>query len=98
MNAKPVVILSAGSGAHARALYDACLEAPREVAGWIKAADTDAPPSDSLRLLGDAQVLDDRRLLSRHDIALGVGNEPLRRSFAERVLKNGGTLATAQAV
>jgi sugar O-acyltransferase (sialic acid O-acetyltransferase NeuD family) len=91
---KPVLILAAGSGAHARVLYDACLETPREIASWIKAADVLTPPSDSIRLLGDVHLLDDRPLLSRHDIAIGVGNEQQRRSLAERVLGNGGTLAT----
>jgi sugar O-acyltransferase (sialic acid O-acetyltransferase NeuD family) len=90
---KPVLILTAGSGAHARVLHDVCIEAPRQVAGWIKASQVGAP-SDSLRLIGDSQVLDDRRLMARHDIALGVGNQEQRRTFAERILQNGGSLAT----
>jgi len=90
---KPVAILTAGSGAHARVLYDACLESGREIAGWIKAANVPAP-SATLSMLGDESVLEDRRLLSHHDIALGLGSEAHRRAVAERILKNGGTLAT----
>jgi acetyltransferase EpsM len=91
---KSVIIVSAGSGSHARVLFDACVEAGRAIAGWIRSADNVRPPADDLELIGGNEMLEVRNLLARHEIALGVGDQAARRSLAEQVVGNGGSLAT----
>src|SRR6185503_16087125 len=90
---KPVVIVVAGSGAHARVLADACRQSGREIAGWIKA---DGGPESiaSVALLGGEELLRASEFLACHDTAIGVGNEARRRALAEQILTAGGTLAT----
>ncbi len=91
---KPIVIVNAGSGGQAAVIFDACLAAALQVAGWLSADPAARNPGGTLARLGDLSRLDDPAFLAAHAIIVGTGTGEFRRGLSLKALAGGGSLAT----
>jgi sugar O-acyltransferase (sialic acid O-acetyltransferase NeuD family) len=88
---KPIVIW--GFGGQAKIVADALLSRGLRHAGFIVPVGG-AELVHGTRLIAGERALDDRDFLAGHDIVPATGDAVARRRIAEKVVANGGRLAT----
>ena len=88
---KPIAIW--GFGGQAKIVADALLSRGLRPAGFVVPVGG-AELVHGTKPLADERALDDRDFLAEHDIVPATGNAAVRRRIAEKVVANGGRLAT----
>jgi sugar O-acyltransferase (sialic acid O-acetyltransferase NeuD family) len=88
---KPIAIW--GFGGQAKIVADALLSRGLRSAGFI-VPDGHAVLVHGMTPLADERALDDPRFLAEYDVVAATGNGAVRRRIAEKVVANGGRLAT----
>jgi len=88
---KPVAVW--GFGGQAKVVADALLSRGVRCAGFIVPIGHTGLVH-ATRPLGDERVLEDAAFLAEHDVVPATGDAAVRRRIAEKVLANGGRLAT----
>lgn len=89
---RPLLIV--GGGMHGRIVLDVAKALNVPVAGFLDDTMDDQVRVDDIRVLGGTDRLDDRALIEANDLLIAIGNNIVRRRFANRVRGNGGRLAT----
>jgi sugar O-acyltransferase (sialic acid O-acetyltransferase NeuD family) len=90
--AMQVVIVAGSSGQHAAVVYEAAILARMSVAGFVT-IDADARPTVlDCRCLGGPDMLEDPALLRDVSFVPACGSNEDRRSVAEAIITNDGTL------
>jgi sugar O-acyltransferase (sialic acid O-acetyltransferase NeuD family) len=89
---RPLILI--GSGGHGRVSLEVAQSMGRKVAGFIDKTKTARTIVNGSPVLGGDELLTDPHFLLSNDLFVAIGEQEVRRRYANMIMQNGGSLAS----